>query len=78
MPVVVGGEWDCVTLAERLLARGYFTRAIRPPTVPEHTCRLRLAVSAAHTEEQIEGLLVALREEAQALDRAREEDEGES
>jgi len=78
VPVVVGGEWDCVTLAERLLARGYFTRAIRPPTVPEHTCRLRLSVSAAHTTEQIEGLLVALQEEAQALDRAREEDEGES
>lgn len=68
IPVVVGGEMDCVTLAERLLRRGYFTRAIRPPTVPEHTCRLRLSVSAAHTAEQIEGLLTALEQEARALD----------
>ncbi len=67
VPVVVGGEADCVTLAARLLRRGYFARAIRPPTVPEHTCRLRLSVSAVHTAEQIDGLLAALGEEARAL-----------
>ena len=44
-PVVLGGDRRAVRLAEALQARGYDIRAIRPPTVPEGTARLRLALT---------------------------------
>jgi 8-amino-7-oxononanoate synthase len=60
LPVVVGEEAKALALAEYLLQAGLFCRAIRPPTVPEHTCRLRLTVSAQHSDAQIDHLLDAL------------------
>ncbi len=60
VPAVVGGEARALTLAERLLDAGLFCRAIRPPTVPEHTCRLRLTLSALHTDGEIDRLLDGL------------------
>lgn len=59
-PVVVGDAGEAVRVGAELRARGFVTGSIRPPTVPEGTSRLRITVSAAHTEEQIDGLLAAL------------------
>ena len=51
-----------LTLAEALWERGLWVPAIRPPTVPKGTARLRISVSAAHTEGDIERLVGALKE----------------
>jgi 8-amino-7-oxononanoate synthase len=61
IPVIVGGERECMRLSEELLARGVFAQGIRPPTVPPGTSRLRMTVMAAHTSAQIETALDALR-----------------
>jgi len=60
LPVVVGDEADAVAAAGALLARGLLVPAIRPPTVPPGTSRLRIALSAAHTDEQIVTLRTVL------------------
>ena len=60
VPVPVGDARATVALGEALRARGYLVGAIRPPTVPAGSSRLRLSVSAAHTDAQIDGLLHAL------------------
>jgi 8-amino-7-oxononanoate synthase len=51
-----------VGAAERLRKRGLLVKAIRPPTVPAGSSRLRIALNALHTDEQIDRLLDALRE----------------
>jgi 8-amino-7-oxononanoate synthase len=48
VPLVVGEAGDAMALCERLLEEGVFAQAIRPPTVPPGTCRLRLTVMATH------------------------------
>ena len=48
VPLVVGEADDAMGLCERLLEEGIFAQAIRPPTVPPGTCRLRLTVMATH------------------------------
>jgi 8-amino-7-oxononanoate synthase len=60
IPIVVGDEADAVAASGALLERGVLVPAIRPPTVPSGTCRLRLALSAAHTDDQLDLLLGAL------------------
>ncbi|GIX29922.1 MAG: 8-amino-7-oxononanoate synthase [Porticoccaceae bacterium] len=59
-PVLLGGEARCLAVAERLRAAGILVGAIRPPTVPRGTARLRIALSAAHREEDVDRLLEAL------------------
>jgi 8-amino-7-oxononanoate synthase len=61
-PVVLGEEALALEASRRLRERGYFARAIRPPTVPPGTSRLRVSLTARHTEEQVDGFLTALRE----------------
>ena len=61
-PLLVGGNEAAVALSEGLRARGIWVPAIRPPTVPQGTARLRITLSAAHTEKDIEELLEALHE----------------
>jgi 8-amino-7-oxononanoate synthase len=60
IPILVGDEREAVALADRLADQGLLVPAIRPPTVPVGTSRLRLALSAAHTETQIDALAHAL------------------
>lgn len=60
IPVVVGDENAALCLSACLLDRGLLVPAIRPPTVPQGTSRLRIALSAAHTDAQLERLLAGL------------------
>ena len=53
IPVVVGEAEAAVDLSRRLLERGIFVSAVRPPTVPQGSARLRVTVTAAHTEDDI-------------------------
>ncbi len=53
VPVIVGHAGEAVAASERALARGVFAQAIRPPTVPPGTSRLRLAVMASHTKTEL-------------------------
>jgi 8-amino-7-oxononanoate synthase len=62
IPIVVGDEREAVALSAALLDRGLLVPAIRPPTVPAGTSRLRIALSAAHTPEQIDALATGLAE----------------
>lgn len=62
IPVIVGTEARVLELGEQLWERGLYVPAIRPPTVPEGTCRLRISLSTSHSTEQIERLVSALKE----------------
>jgi 8-amino-7-oxononanoate synthase len=59
-PLVLGDAASALAASRRLYDRGYWVAAIRPPTVPTGTSRLRITLSAAHTLDQIDGLLAAL------------------
>lgn len=61
VPVIVGEARRALALAQRLWQQGMWAPAIRPPTVPRGTARLRLSVTALHTEEQIRQLVEGLR-----------------
>lgn len=60
VPFIVGGSAQALALAEALKARGLWAPAIRPPTVPAGTARLRLSLTAAHTPAQLQALTQAL------------------
>jgi 8-amino-7-oxononanoate synthase len=60
VPVVLGDEAAALATADHLLERGLLVPAIRPPTVPAGTSRLRVALSAAHTDDQVDRLAAAL------------------
>ena len=60
VPVVLGTEAAALDAAARLLAQGLLVPAIRPPTVAEGTCRLRIALSAAHDPDDVDRLAAAL------------------
>ena len=64
--LVVGSNADALALMDGLRQRGLWVPAIRPPTVPQGTARLRIALSAAHTEADVQQLLQALAELATA------------
>ncbi|PKO89707.1 MAG: 8-amino-7-oxononanoate synthase [Betaproteobacteria bacterium HGW-Betaproteobacteria-12] len=61
-PLIVGDNAAAVALSTALWERGLWAPAIRPPTVPAGTARLRLSLSGAHTTADIDQLLAALRE----------------
>lgn len=62
IPYVCGSEARALEAADALAARGFLVTAIRPPTVPPGTSRLRVAISADHTAEQVDALAAALGE----------------
>ncbi len=59
-PLLIGRNDEALTVMEGLRLRGIWVPAIRPPTVPEGTARLRIALSAAHTEADVDQLIEAL------------------
>jgi 8-amino-7-oxononanoate synthase len=66
-PLVVGDNFQALHLSETLQAQGILVPAIRPPTVPVNTARLRISISAAHRLEDIQQLIVAIQQAEQAL-----------
>ena len=60
IPVVLGSEQQALEGSAALLAQGIWVPAIRPPTVPAGTSRLRVTLSAAHTDDQVTRLVDAL------------------
>jgi 8-amino-7-oxononanoate synthase len=62
VPIVLGQEDAALVAADRLLAAGFLVPAIRPPTVPPGTSRLRVALSAAHHHDEVTALAKALGE----------------
>lgn len=62
VPLLIGAADATLTAAEALRQRGFLISAIRPPTVPQGSARLRITFSAGHTEEQVDRLLDALAE----------------
>jgi 8-amino-7-oxononanoate synthase len=60
VPIVLGADADATAWARHLQAAGFDVRAIRPPTVPEGTARLRISVHADHDDDSLAGLASAL------------------
>jgi len=63
LPVIVGSDSSAIALASALQARGFDVRAVRPPSVPEGTARLRIAVTLNVDQKAIMGLFDALASE---------------
>jgi 8-amino-7-oxononanoate synthase len=61
-PLIVGSNEDAVKVSESLLQHNILVPAIRPPTVPRNTARLRISLSAAHTLDDVAMLVSALQE----------------
>ncbi|PIE40632.1 MAG: 8-amino-7-oxononanoate synthase [Gammaproteobacteria bacterium] len=59
-PLLIGCSQTAIALSDRLLQQGFLVSAIRPPTVPKDTARLRITLSAAHSEQQVDELVNAL------------------
>jgi 8-amino-7-oxononanoate synthase len=60
IPVIIGESRDAANLSTQLLEKGIFAPAIRPPTVPKGSARLRLSVTSEHTEGDLGHLAAAL------------------
>jgi len=59
-PLLVGDDKKAVELSQQLFDKGYLVTAIRPPTVPEGTSRLRITLSAKHRRDHIDRLIETL------------------
>lgn len=59
-PILIGDSGQALALSQKLEASGILVTAIRPPTVPANTARLRVTLSATHTPTDVEQLLAAL------------------
>lgn len=59
-PIIIGKAEDALALSQQLLQQGLLVSAIRPPTVPPNSSRLRITLSAAHTTAHIDRLIAAL------------------
>lgn len=59
LPILIGSPEQALAFAEQLLARGVYAPAIRPPTVPDTTSRIRVTVTSEHTIDHIDEALRA-------------------
>jgi 8-amino-7-oxononanoate synthase len=62
VPVILRDETRALAASRELEARGFLVSAIRPPTVPPGTSRLRVTLSATHEESQVDALIAAIAE----------------
>ena len=67
VPVILGDNRRALAVARRLREQGMDVRALRPPTVPSGTARLRISVHANHTDEQLDRLCRVLAEALEAV-----------
>jgi 8-amino-7-oxononanoate synthase len=61
-PLIIGDPGKAISVSEVLAKKGFIVKAIRPPTVPQGTARLRITLSASHSFQNIDLLLAALQE----------------
>jgi 8-amino-7-oxononanoate synthase len=66
IPVLVGDMWKTVGVWRMLFDGGIFTHPIVPPAVAPDRCRIRVSMSAEHTDEQVERVLEAFAKAAKA------------
>lgn len=66
-PLIVGSNYAVVSLSEHLQSQGILVPAIRPPTVPVNTGRLRISLSAAHSESDVIKLALAINDAEKVL-----------
>jgi len=66
-PIVVGSDMRAVRLASAMQAHGFDIRAVRPPTVPEGTARLRISLTLNATEAEVERMIATLAKELQRM-----------
>jgi 8-amino-7-oxononanoate synthase len=59
-PLMIGDSENAVRISDKLFDKGFLISAIRPPTVPEGSARLRITLTATHTKEQVDNLLDTL------------------
>jgi 8-amino-7-oxononanoate synthase len=62
VPLIVGDPAAAISLASHLRQRGFLVPAIRPPTVPEGSSRLRVSLTAAHSQDDVTALVRAIRD----------------
>lgn len=61
IPIIVGDDQKTLDLADYLEEQGFLARAVRPPTVPDGSARIRITLSSHHTEDQINNFLNVLK-----------------
>jgi 8-amino-7-oxononanoate synthase len=66
-PLLIGGNEASLAVSEHLQTLGILVPAIRPPTVPVGTARLRISLSAAHTLDDVKQLLAAIHQAESVL-----------
>jgi 8-amino-7-oxononanoate synthase len=62
VPLIIGDADAAVNISKQLQGEGFFVSAIRPPTVPHGTARLRVTFSALHTADMVDALAIAVRQ----------------
>ncbi len=67
-PIIVGGDKAALLASKKLMQAGFYVVAIRPPTVPEGTARLRIVLTAGHSEQHIRALVATLADVIQTVD----------
>ena len=60
-PLIIGDSQKALKISQTLFDKGFYVSAIRPPTVPKNTARLRITLNADHTQAQIEQLLTQIK-----------------
>ena len=60
-PLIIGDSEKALKISQTLFDKGFYVSAIRPPTVPKNTARLRITLNADHTQTQIEQLLTQIK-----------------
>ncbi|AOY76533.1 8-amino-7-oxononanoate synthase [Clostridium formicaceticum] len=67
IPLIIGSAEKATKLSEKLFEKDIFISAIRPPTVPDHTSRLRITLMATHSREELKYVLNGLKEAGMEL-----------